>query len=63
MGSDNSYCIINIAKQRFRENYRTLPQDIKDRLVLENDEICYSVADLLPVCQELSIPLVLDWYV
>ncbi|CAO3695958.1 unnamed protein product [Umbelopsis ramanniana] len=50
------------ALQRFRENYKTLPQDIKDRLVLENDEICYSVADLLPICQELSIPLVLDWH-
>jgi UV DNA damage endonuclease len=53
--------VITKKNQRFRENYRTLPQDIKDRLVLENDEICYSVADLLPICQELSIPLVLDW--
>lgn len=50
------------ALDRFRESYKTLPQNIKDRLVLENDELCYSVADLLPICQELSIPLVLDWH-
>ncbi|CAO3688925.1 unnamed protein product [Umbelopsis vinacea] len=49
------------ALQRFRENYKKLPKQIKARLVLENDELCYSVADLLPICQELSIPLVLDW--
>ncbi|OZJ06115.1 hypothetical protein BZG36_01052 [Bifiguratus adelaidae] len=48
--------------QRFEENYLKLPQSIKNRLVLENDEMCYSVADLLPVCQKLDIPLVLDWH-
>jgi hypothetical protein len=31
-------------------------------LVLENDELGYSVSDLLPVCQKLSVPLVLDWH-
>jgi UV DNA damage endonuclease len=47
---------------RFRENYAALPQPIKDRLVLENDDVCYSVHDLLPVCEELNIPLVLDYH-
>lgn len=28
------------------------------RLVLENDEFSYSVDDLLPVCEDLNIPLV-----
>ena len=27
-------------------------------MVLENDEICYNADDLLPVCEELEIPLV-----
>lgn len=48
--------------QRFKENYMKLPQKIKDRLVLENDDVCYSVHDLLPVCEELNIPLVLDYH-
>lgn len=48
--------------QRFRENYLKLPQGVKNRLVLENDDVCYTVHDLLPVCEELNIPLVLDYH-
>ena len=47
---------------RFRENYVKLPQNVKNRLVLENDDVCYSVHDLLPICEELNIPLVLDFH-
>lgn len=47
---------------RFRENYARLDEDIKKRLVLENDDVCYSVHDLLPICEELNIPLVLDFH-
>ncbi|KAI0826375.1 UV-endonuclease UvdE-domain-containing protein [Irpex lacteus] len=48
---------------RFRENYlNKLTQEMRDRLVLENDEICYSVDDLLPICEELGVPIVLDYH-
>ncbi|KAG0153705.1 hypothetical protein PDIDSM_2360 [Penicillium digitatum] len=47
---------------RFRENYAILSQDIKSRLVLENDDVSWSVHDLLPICEELNIPLVLDYH-
>lgn len=47
---------------RFRENYAPLSQDIKNRLVLENDDVSWSVHDLLPICEELNIPLVLDYH-
>ena len=47
---------------RFRENYKSLPQGVKDRLVLENDDVSWSVHDLLPLCEELNIPLVLDYH-
>lgn len=47
---------------RFRENYRGLSRGIKDRLVLENDDVSWSVHDLLPVCEELNIPMVLDYH-
>lgn len=47
---------------RFRENYKNLSQNIKNRLVLENDDVCYTVHDLLPVCEELNIPMVLDYH-
>jgi len=48
--------------QRFRESYALLSPQAKVRLVLENDDMCWSVHDLLPICKELNIPLVLDWH-
>ncbi|KZT29063.1 UV-endonuclease UvdE [Neolentinus lepideus HHB14362 ss-1] len=39
-----------------------LPQNVRNRLVLENDEMCYSAEDLLPLCEELNIPLVFDYH-
>ncbi|KAJ5718475.1 Major facilitator superfamily domain general substrate transporter [Penicillium malachiteum] len=47
---------------RFRENYAVLSQDVKNRLVLENDDVSWTVHDLLPICEELNIPLVLDYH-
>ncbi|KAF2460354.1 UV-endonuclease UvdE-domain-containing protein [Lineolata rhizophorae] len=47
---------------RFRDNYSRLSRSIKNRLVLENDDVSWSVHDLLPACQELNIPLALDWH-
>ncbi len=47
---------------RFRTNYNNLSQSVKNRLVLENDDVSWSVHDLLPVCEELNIPLVLDFH-
>lgn len=48
---------------RMRETYTTrLSQNIKDRLVLENDEMGWSAEELLPLCKELDIPLVFDFH-
>jgi len=47
---------------RFRDSYKTLPQGVKNRLVLENDDVSWSVHELLPICEELNIPLVLDYH-
>ncbi|KAK4506945.1 hypothetical protein PRZ48_000678 [Zasmidium cellare] len=47
---------------RFRGQYANLSQSVKNRLVLENDDVGWSVHDLLPVCEELNIPLVLDFH-
>ena len=48
--------------ERFRENYKKLSPEIKKRLVLENDDVSWSVHDLLPLCEELNIPMVLDFH-
>jgi UV DNA damage endonuclease len=48
------------ALQRFSEVFPALPDSVKSRLTLENDDVSYTVRDLLPVCEQLSIPLVYD---
>ncbi|KAI5285619.1 UV-damage endonuclease, partial [Ascosphaera acerosa] len=48
--------------ERFRKNYALLSDAIKARVVLENDDVGWTVHDLLPVCEELNIPLVLDYH-
>jgi UV DNA damage endonuclease len=37
-----------------------LPDSIKSRLTLENDDRTYSPADLLPLCKQTGVPLVYD---
>jgi len=48
------------ALKRLRENFQHLPERVQSRLTLENDDVSYTVSDLLPVCQELAVPLVYD---
>ncbi|WP_138500120.1 UV DNA damage repair endonuclease UvsE [Nostoc sp. PA-18-2419] len=37
-----------------------LPEPIKSRLTLENDEYAYSASEILAVCQQAGIPMVFD---
>ncbi len=48
------------ALARLAEQIVALPEAVRSRLTLENDDVTYTVADLLPVCEKLSIPLVYD---
>ncbi len=48
------------ALQRFAAVYGGLSDAIRSRLTLENDDVSYTPADLLPFCEQLAIPLVYD---
>ena len=48
--------------EQLRDNIKLLPKNIRDRLVLENCENCYTVEDLLPICEELDVGLVIDFH-
>ncbi|MCB2184304.1 MAG: UV DNA damage repair endonuclease UvsE [Desulfobulbaceae bacterium] len=48
------------ALKRLQKRVDILPQQIRSRLSLENDDKSYTPHDLLPVCQKLKIPLVYD---
>ncbi len=45
---------------RFKENFTKLPDRIRRRIMLENDDKSYSANDVLNICEELKIPMVLD---
>ncbi len=46
--------------ERIKQNILALPDDIRQHLRLENDERSWSVYDLLPICEETGIPLIVD---
>jgi UV damage endonuclease UvdE len=50
------------ALSRFCTNFASLSKSSQSRLVLENCEMAYSVEDLLPIANKLSIPIVLDYH-
>ncbi len=45
---------------RIKRNILSLPDEVRRRLRLENDERSWSVHDLLPICEETDVPLVVD---
>ncbi|GCE09985.1 UV DNA damage repair endonuclease UvsE [Dictyobacter aurantiacus] len=46
--------------ERMKRNILSLPAEIHSRLRLENDERSWSVTDLLPICEEVGVPLIID---
>ncbi|MDF2524778.1 MAG: damage endonuclease UvsE [Clostridiales bacterium] len=46
--------------ERFKENFVKLSDRIKNRIMLENDDKSYTAADVLGICRELKVPMVLD---
>jgi len=45
---------------RFVDRYRKLPAEVRRRLVVENDERSYGLADCLEVSAETGVPVVFD---
>jgi UV DNA damage endonuclease len=46
--------------RHLRKTIQHLPQAVRSRLTLENDDRVYTPEDLLPVCRDMGIPLVYD---
>ncbi len=52
---DKGRTLLRLARQIER-----LPASVRSRLTLENDDRIFSPADLLPLCQDIGVPLVYD---
>lgn len=48
------------TKERFKNTFNELSKDIRERIILENDDKIYNVEDVLDICEDLNIPMVLD---
>lgn len=48
------------AKKRFVENYKRLSDDIKTKLILENDDKSFHVNDVLEIHNEVGVPVCFD---
>jgi len=46
--------------RRFCQNFSCLPERIRKRLIIENDDKSYNTYEVLDLCQKLNIPMVLD---
>lgn len=68
---DHSYMNIHVggaygdkvaSLSRFHSNLKQLPDHIKARMTLENDDKTYTAAETLAVCEKESIPFVFDYH-
>ena len=50
----------HLARDRFIRNYKLLDKNIKDRLVIENDDKCFNIEDVLYISKQLNIPVIFD---
>lgn len=48
--------------KRWAKTYKNMPEYLRKRLVIENDERNYSPLDLVDFCEEHSIPMVVDFF-
>lgn len=48
------------ALETFARNHARLSEACRARLTVENDDVTYTVADLLPLCRALGMPLIYD---
>ena len=51
-----------IALERFKKVFLSLPKYLQNIIVLENDDKTYTVTETLNLANELSIPMVLDFH-
>ncbi len=49
------------GRARWIETYHRLPEPVRRRLVLENDDIRYSAADVLAIHDHTGVPLIFDY--
>jgi UV DNA damage endonuclease len=47
---------------RFAANFERLPEHVKRRLVVENDDTSFTMLDVLGLCERIGVPMVFDMH-
>ena len=50
------------SMERFIGRYKSLDKNIKQRLVIENDEKSYNLTDCILICEKTGIPVLFDYF-
>ncbi|NEU32206.1 UV DNA damage repair endonuclease UvsE [bacterium LRH843] len=50
------------ALNRFHQNLKKLPKEVKKHMTLENDDKTYDILETLLTCEKENIPMVLDYH-
>ena len=50
------------AFERFITNFITFPNEVKSKIIIENDDKTYTAQETLNLCNELNLPMVLDFH-
>lgn len=50
------------AMARFCENYAKLPEEIRKRLVIENDDVSYPLSDCMKIHKKTGVPILFDTF-
>lgn len=50
------------ALKRFKEGFEKLPEEVKRIIMIENDDRIFNAMDTLKLCEELNVPMVLDYH-
>lgn len=48
------------AVERFIKSFNALSEDIREKIVIENDDKVFNAEDVLSLCEHLGVPMVLD---
>lgn len=48
--------------ERFHQNLKMLPNEIKSKMTLENDDKTYNVEETLLACEKEKVPMILDYH-
>ena len=48
--------------KRLEENLLNLPENVRNRIVLENCEMAYCIEDLIDISERINVPIVIDFH-